>query len=93
MTVNGTRLKRRRIASSTERRPGLWLPAMTSLNCGVYSKKSCRMKRAAIVSPPVSALILALGPAPAFLGLDGGDEPRAAQAGEVGRMPVGRWRP
>ena len=59
MTVNGIRLKRRRIASSTERRPGLWLPAMNSLNCGVYSKKSWRMKRAAIVSPPVSALILA----------------------------------
>jgi len=34
VTENGTRWNRRRIASSTLRNPGLWLPAMTSLNCG-----------------------------------------------------------
>ena len=38
VTVNGSRWNRRRIASSTDRRPGLWLPAMTSLNCGENSK-------------------------------------------------------
>jgi hypothetical protein len=32
---------------------------MNSLNCGVYSKKSCRMNRADILSPPVKALIFA----------------------------------
>ena len=37
---------------------GLWLPATSSLNCGVNSKKSCRMKRAVMRSPPVSALSL-----------------------------------
>src|SRR5262249_26730877 len=46
------------MASSTDLRPGLWLPAMSSLNCGINSKKSCRMKRADILSPPVNALIL-----------------------------------
>src|SRR5262249_42472787 len=48
VTVNGTSLTRRRIASSTLRNAGLWLPAINSLNCGMYSKKSCRMNRAAI---------------------------------------------
>ena len=33
-------LLRRFIASSTLRIVGLWLPAITSLNCGMYSKKS-----------------------------------------------------
>ena len=32
---------------------------MQRVNCGVNSKKFCRMKRAAIGSPPVSCLILA----------------------------------
>ena len=48
------------------------------------------MNRAVIGSPPVSALILAFGPAPAFLGLLCGHQPRAAQHGEVGRMAIGR---
>lgn len=38
---------------------GRWLPIMHSVNCGAYSKKSCRMKRAAMGSPPVSCLSLA----------------------------------
>ena len=36
-----------------------WLPVMNSLKVGVKSKKSCRMKRAVILSPPVTALSLA----------------------------------
>ncbi len=52
-------VKRRLIASSTFDSVGLWLPTTISLNCGVNSKKSCFMKRAAIRSPPVNALILA----------------------------------
>jgi hypothetical protein len=47
----------RRIASSTERSPGLWLSAITNLKAGVYSKKSARMNRADILSPPVRALM------------------------------------
>ena len=35
----------------------------------------------------------AFGPAPALLGLARGDEPRAAQAGELGRVPVAGTRP
>jgi hypothetical protein len=34
VTVNGIRWKRRRMASSTDLSPGLWLPAMMSLNMG-----------------------------------------------------------
>ena len=36
----------------------MWLPAISNLNCGVNSKKSIRINRAAILSPPVSAFIL-----------------------------------
>ena len=50
-------LKRRLAASSTLRSIGLWLPMSTSLNCGRYSKKSCRMNLARMVSPPVICLI------------------------------------
>ena len=39
VTVNGARLRRRRIASSTSLRAGLWLLAITSLKEGVYVKK------------------------------------------------------
>ena len=46
------------MASSTLRIDGLWLPTTSSLNCGMNSKKSWRMKRAVILSPPVSALSL-----------------------------------
>ena len=46
------------------------------------------MNRAAIRSPPVSVLILALGPPPALFGLLRGYEPGAAEHGELGRMPV-----
>jgi hypothetical protein len=46
------------IASSMLRMAGLWLPATKSLNCGENSKKSCRMKRAEILSPPVRLLTL-----------------------------------
>lgn len=35
VTVNGIRCSRRFIASSTLRIDGLWLPAITSLKCGV----------------------------------------------------------
>lgn len=45
------------MASSTERRLGLWFPAITNLNSGINSKKSHRMNRAAILSPPVKDLI------------------------------------
>ena len=89
VTANGMRWNRRRMASSTDRSDGLWLPAMISLNAGRYSKKSCRMKRAATVSPPVSCLIRALGPATAFFGFGRGDEAGAAEAGEIGRMTIG----
>ena len=58
VTVNGIRCSRRFIASSTLRIDGLWLPAITNLNCGTYSKKSWRMKRADTLSPPVMALTL-----------------------------------
>ena len=58
VTVNGMRCSRRRIASSTLRIAGLWLPATISLNCGTNSKKSCRMNRAVILSPPVRVLSL-----------------------------------
>ena len=34
-TVNGSRWKRRRIASSMLRSPSLWLPAINSLNCAL----------------------------------------------------------
>ena len=46
------------------------------------------MKRADILSPPVSALIFTLGPLPALLGLDRGNEARTAQSGQVCGMPV-----
>ena len=46
------------------------------------------MKRAVILSPPVSALILALRPAAALLGFDAGNEAGAAQAWQLGRMPL-----
>ena len=57
-----------------------------SLKVGMYSKKSCRMNRAVIGSPPVRALIFAFGPAAAFLGFDRRHEARAHEAGEVCRM-------
>ncbi len=57
-TVNGTSRSLRRIASSRLVSRGLWLPQMNSLKPGTKSKKSCRMNRAVILSPPVSALIL-----------------------------------
>ena len=38
VTVNGSRFMRRRMDSSTERKLGLWLPAIKSLNCGLNSK-------------------------------------------------------
>ena len=56
--VNGTSRKRRRIASSTVRKPGLWLPAMMNLCVGWKSKKSPRMNRPLIGSPPVRVLSL-----------------------------------
>ena len=34
VTVNGIKFMRRRIASLTDRRAGLWLPKIASLNCG-----------------------------------------------------------
>jgi hypothetical protein len=46
--TNGMILMRRRIASPTLRKRGLWLPMMVSLYCGRYSKKSWRMRRAAV---------------------------------------------
>ena len=88
VTVNGIRCSAGFMASSTLRIDGLWLPAMTNLNCGMYSKKSWRMKRAETLSPPVMALDLGLVPAPTLLGFDGRHEAGAAQARQIGGMPV-----
>ena len=40
-----------------EDNPGLWLPAMRSLNCGMVLKKSWFMKRASMGLLPVICLI------------------------------------
>ena len=62
----------------------LWLPAKSSLNCGSKVKKSWRMKRAVIGSPPVSALILlSAHRLPSSVSLSG-HKTRAAKACEVG---------
>jgi integrase len=50
---------RRRIALSTEDRLGCVLPKIISVSCGLKSKKSCRIRRVDIVSPPVRSLITA----------------------------------
>jgi hypothetical protein len=57
VTVNWIRLKRRRAASFTERKLGLWLPLIISLSWGTKLKRPCRMKRALTRSPPVSILM------------------------------------
>ena len=88
LRVNGTMLKRRRAASSTLRRTRLVIADDRQLELRLKVKKSCRMKRAVIGSPPVSLLDAAFGPGAALLGLGGGDQPRAAQHGEIGRVPV-----
>ena len=88
VTVNGIRLNRRRIASSTERSPGLWLPAMISLNVrGVLEEILPHEPRRDRVAAG-ERLDAALGPASPFLGLDRGHEARTAQPGEIGRVPV-----
>ena len=40
-----------KLCATTPPKPGVWFPAMNSSNCGRYSKKSCRMKRAVTKSP------------------------------------------
>ncbi len=47
------------------------------------------MKRRARSVAAGERLDLGFGPAPALLGLGGGDEARAAQVGKLGRVPVG----
>src|SRR5215831_5105201 len=46
------------------------------------------MKRAVTLSPPVSIFDLSLGPSPPFFGFVRGNEARAHQAREVGRMTI-----
>ena len=80
VTVNGIRLKRRRMASSTERRPGLWLPADHQLELRQVIEEVLAHEARRDLVAAGQRLDLGFGPAPTFLGLGGGDEPRAAQA-------------
>ena len=86
--VKGMRLKRRRAASSTFRSSGLWLPMMVSLKCGWKVKKSCRMNRAVMRIAAGHLLDPAFGPCAAFFGFARRHQPRAAQHGQLGRVPV-----
>ena len=85
LEVNGIRLKAppdRRIDIA---QPGLWLPIMNSLNCGLKVKKSCRMNRAVIGSPPVICLMRFSAQCSAFLGLRRRHQPGALQPRQLGR--------
>ena len=79
MTVKGSRLKRLFMASSTVRSPGLWFPAIKSLNCGINSKKSCRMDRRRDSVSAGQCLQLAFSPSAAILSFYRTNKTRALQ--------------
>ena len=59
---------------------------MSNLKVGVKSKKSCRMSRAVIVSPPVSALILVSSHFRPFCGFLRCHQAGADKPGDIGRV-------
>ena len=78
--ANGTKLSRRRIASSTERGPRLMIPAITSLNAGRTRRSPVAWSGHRFVAAG-KRLDLGFAPAPPRSVLRGADEPRATQHG------------
>lgn len=85
---NGIRCRRRRMASSTLRRLGLWLPADQQLELRDVLEEVLPHEARGHLVAAGQRFDARLGPAAALLGLDGAHQAGAAQHGELGRVPL-----